>query len=187
MCGTSSYVRPGDHPHALARASGKSRTGRFAPSRSDSGRRRYEAELQERPEPVGHAPMLDELAVDDPEHVEHVDLHPPARGRMPHEGPVMRAAAAHAQPDGIARHGEILDLQVEVRVRAVERRDDGLYALSTGGVVRPVVLVLDEVGRGHLVADLEAALVEPLLDQPPGDGLGIRCHSVLLLDKVILY
>jgi hypothetical protein len=46
-------------------------------------------------------------------------------------------------------------------------------------VVRPELLVLDDVGGDQLVAHLEAALAEAPVDQPPDHGLcgGYHVHD----------
>jgi hypothetical protein len=82
-------------------------------------------------------------------------------------------------PRRVAADRQILDLQVEVRERPLERGDHGTHSLGARRMVRPEVLVLREgVGR-DLVGDVQVARVEALLDQPAKDTLWIR-HAKLL-------
>ncbi len=122
--------------------------------------------------------MLDDAAVLDPQDVEDRRAHSLPGRRVAHERAVVRAAPRHAEPDEVTIDDEVLDLEMEVRERAAERCDHGLDALGAGCVVRAEVLMLHDVGRGEPVGDAEVAVVEALLDQAAGDGLGVGCGHV---------
>lgn len=105
---------------------------------------------------------------------------------MSYEGTVVCAGADHAQPDGVAVNGDVVDREVKVREGSPQRRDHGFDSLGAGGVVRTEVLMFDKVAGDELVGDVEVALVEAFFDQSSDEHFWALGHHRHAFDTVTL-
>src|ERR1700681_926196 len=116
--------RPDPPPLVRGRGSRLRPDGRGAGERSDVAELHHHAEL------VGNTPVLDDLSILDPHHVDHVgERLDPGRG-MAGEAAKVGAAAFLAGPHLVARHDNLVDRDLEVGERGTQVLDHVLRSFD---------------------------------------------------------
>jgi hypothetical protein len=136
--------------------------------------------LLEQGQQVGHAPVLDDLAVPHPHGVDRLEVDLPTGGGDAEEQPLVGAMVGLVGRDEVAVGGLPVDLGMEVGERLAQQ----VVELPSAGLIRgPAGLrrVVEEVVGEELLEELEVSLT--LDGVAPDDGLPPRsrrwspCHS----------
>jgi hypothetical protein len=129
---------------------------------------RDRADLLHQVQEVGHAPVLGDLAVLDPEEPVRGPGSPLPAGRDADEVALVGPAPDHARGDDVALGHHLLDREVHVGERAAEHPRDHLHALEP---LRRAgrTAVVDVALREQLGDEVGVAVVDDLLDEPGVD------------------
>src|SRR6476659_192016 len=126
---------------------------RLAPAGRDRGQPVEHAGLGEQGEPVGHTPVLDDPAVDDPDLVEHGEADLPSAG-WAEKRAGSRGLTVHPNPESIPDLRGVLDGEPGIGEGAVHVADGRLHRGDRGRTPSgQPELVLDDVRRAQLVDD----------------------------------